>query len=394
MKTAAWHQKLTEIEWDFLYRIWKGECASRVELASRHGLARSYAGSVVERMLKYGILRESPGKSNRQGRPRIVLSLNPSLFSVMGITLLHGGQYANVKMQDAAGETLSDSYLTLPGSIRRWEDRCMRLAQMITEKMNGQIPANCLGACLVTTGTMSPKKGICLQSANFNDAIRMPILKYLQALNIPLEIANVTTAAVIQEHLCGRARGLDYFLQFSNTCEGMGAYSNGVYQPGEQSNFGEIGGMESGEGNGKKEFSSLTPIHKIDDRLFPRYKGDTSFGKQYSGAYYSFEEALIRACREGDTLTRQQLRRHSEIFAPILQNIVLIMDPEAIVLPSWCAAAPEESIEILQTYLAAHRTVASSHELRILTSAFNERDIARGACLLFLDRFFRRHRKI
>lgn len=85
MKTRL--NTLTDIERDFLYRIWKGAAVSRTELAVAYGMARCSVGRIVERLKNMGFLIEKERKPSGKGHPGISLSV-----CLTGIFQCHGDQ--------------------------------------------------------------------------------------------------------------------------------------------------------------------------------------------------------------------------------------------------------------------------------------------------------------
>lgn len=310
----------------------------------------------------------------------------------MGISLT-SFIHANIKIVNAAGDVLRDFYLQIPGKSR-WENKSMLLCEKILEKMNGQIPGNCIGACFATSGPINSARGLLLESANFDDAIRMPVRKYFkEMLKLPCEIANITHAAAVLEYYRGSAKSKQDFLQFSSTCEGASGYLNGILFTGMQGSGGEVGSMfqnTNGILSNENTFAGQTGIHLQSTRLRKRFGDDTSFEQAYDGTFFSMEEAFVHACERGDQESILAVRKHYEMFSGLLINILYLLNPETILLPWYCQRLPEITLDVVKRRLAECPKTQYGMPSKLLPASFNERGLALGAALLMSEKFLTR----
>lgn len=88
-----------------LKAIRRNEPVSRTELAQLTGLAGGTITEVVGELVRRNVLVEEKVTTNRMGRPRIALRLNPEAAFVVSATLPVGGSVA-VEIANARGDTL------------------------------------------------------------------------------------------------------------------------------------------------------------------------------------------------------------------------------------------------------------------------------------------------
>jgi predicted NBD/HSP70 family sugar kinase len=70
--------------------LWTEGRLSRLELHKRTGLSPNGVGTLAEAMLREGLLRECPARSEGAGRPRVPLEVDPSRRHVIGLALEPG----------------------------------------------------------------------------------------------------------------------------------------------------------------------------------------------------------------------------------------------------------------------------------------------------------------
>ncbi|MBI4732419.1 MAG: ROK family transcriptional regulator, partial [Chloroflexi bacterium] len=79
---------------------------SRVEISRRMGLTRAAVTTIVNDLLETGIIREAESLSVRNGRPPIVLEINPTLGFVIGIDF--GATHINLLVADLGARILEE----------------------------------------------------------------------------------------------------------------------------------------------------------------------------------------------------------------------------------------------------------------------------------------------
>src|SRR5271163_2774719 len=63
---------------------------SRFELHQRTGMTPNGVGSIIETLLKEGLVRECPPEPSNGGRPRVPIDLDPASLNVLGLAISPG----------------------------------------------------------------------------------------------------------------------------------------------------------------------------------------------------------------------------------------------------------------------------------------------------------------
>lgn len=220
---------------------------SRTEIANLTGLSNSTISAITSSMIDEGVLIELKGNDNglaRRGRPQVALALNPTLASVVAVTLTlnhvsavlidYAGEAVDEEVQDLATQELDGQALieAVIGCVRRVLTR---------QRENGYHPSR---IALAVQGITSSDSSSMLWSPITPDENTRFAPALAAAFGVPATVENdcnmITVALKWREPARYRK---DFFAVMLSDGIGMGLMVKGELFSGTHSSGGEFGHM-------------------------------------------------------------------------------------------------------------------------------------------------------
>ncbi|MGF6233570.1 putative NBD/HSP70 family sugar kinase [Inquilinus ginsengisoli] len=212
---------------------------SRSELALRTGLSKAAITGLSRELIQDGALEESEVASPpRQGRPSILLRLNPTHGYFIGASIVE--EPVTMVLTDFQGAVLgqrmaswSNDPKAIAGTIRDSIPHLLRAAGIPADRLRG------IGVAL--SGLVNHDQDRCLHSANLG-WIDLPVAAVVeQATGVPTFLENDANAVATGERLYGLARDYRTFatVTFGDSI-GCAHYVDGVLYRGHGGGAGEI----------------------------------------------------------------------------------------------------------------------------------------------------------
>ena len=211
---------------------------SRSELALRTGLSKAAITGLSRELIQDGALEESEVAPSRQGRPSILLRLNPAHGYFIGASIVE--EPVTLVLTDFHGAVLGQR--TAP-----WSNDPQAIAGTIRDSIphllgEAGIPADRLrGIGVALSGLVNHDQDRCLHSANLG-WIDLPVAAVVeQATGVPTFLENDANAVATGERLYGLARDYRTFatVTFGDSI-GCAHYVDGVLYRGHGGGAGEI----------------------------------------------------------------------------------------------------------------------------------------------------------
>jgi len=211
---------------------------SRSELALRTGLSKAAITGLSRELIQDGALQESETAPSRQGRPSILLRLNPAHGYFIGASIVE--EPVTLVLTDFQGAVLGQR--TAP-----WSNDPQAIAGTIRDSIphllgEAGIPADRLrGIGVALSGLVNHDQDRCLHSANLG-WIDLPVAAVVeQATGVPTFLENDANAVATGERLYGLARDYRTFatVTFGDSI-GCAHYVDGVLYRGHGGGAGEI----------------------------------------------------------------------------------------------------------------------------------------------------------
>jgi glucokinase-like ROK family protein len=222
-----------------LRRIHNEAPVSRAQLAAETGLNKSTVSSLVEELLKLGLIHETGMNSVGAGRPATLLEVNPLAGGIIGVEL--GVDFVAVALTDFLGKILWRKKANADPTYEKTLNQAFELTQeAIAAGRELSLPL--LGLGLATPGTVDLNEGVLIFAPNLHWH-NVPLRKlFSERTNLRVFIENDANAAAVGEHLFGLARqSTDFIFVFAGVGIGGGFFLNGALYRGKNGYAGEIG---------------------------------------------------------------------------------------------------------------------------------------------------------
>ena len=220
--------------------IYRQAPLSRAQLATRSGLNKSTISTLVEDLLRRGVIHETGINSTGAGRPATLLEINAQVGAAIAVEL--GVDFVAAGLIDFRGGMLwrtqvaadpAESQAETMGEIRRLVDE----AHQMCRERGLQV----LGLSFSIPGTVDVERGVLIFAPNLNWH-NVGMRETFGYTGLKVYIENDANAAAVGEHLFGAAQSAKNFvLVFAGVGLGGGLYLNDQLYRGTGGYAGEIG---------------------------------------------------------------------------------------------------------------------------------------------------------
>ncbi|HZG15256.1 MAG TPA: ROK family transcriptional regulator [Candidatus Bathyarchaeia archaeon] len=369
---------------------------SRAEIAKLTKLTPPTVTNIVGELLESGLVVESELGESSGGRKPIMLRIDSSRYTVIGI-------YAGAKRVRGIMSTL-DGQVVLHGEERIPAEPDAQtflgiLHRVIRQMIEQTDPAihTVLGIGIGMHGLVDPHQGISIFAPNLNLRNLHVKESVEKEFALPVEVENDVRALALGESWFGQGKGLANFICINvGTGVGAGIYLEGKLFQGASYTAGEMGhttidvhGPKCSCGNyGCLEAIVSGPAIALRAKQAIAEGRETLLAQwQKSGETIS-GELVYRAARRGDELSRELLARTGEYLGVGLANLINTLNPSRIIVSGGVSKAGELVLEPLQKTVAARSLQSSAEAVTIVTSQLGEHAMAIGAVTLFLEKMF------
>ena len=224
-----------------LRHIYDEAPVSRAKIANVTGLNKSTVSSLVDDLLKRGLIRENGMNSVGTGRPATLLEINPRAGFIIGVQF--GVDFVAVALTDFIGQVQWQRTIDTDPN----EAQANIIAQtlpLVDEAINAckDQQGKLLGIGLSVPGIVDIERGVLIFAPNLQWR-NIPLRKmFSEYTGLKTYVENDANAAAIAEHLFGVARKIkDFIFVFAGVGIGGGLFLNGNLYRGKKGYAGEIG---------------------------------------------------------------------------------------------------------------------------------------------------------
>ncbi|MET4062137.1 putative NBD/HSP70 family sugar kinase [Arthrobacter sp. UYP6] len=215
---------------------------SRVELAEISGLSAQTLSNIARRLLEQELILESGKVQLGPGKPRTLLTLNPSARYAVGVHL--DPAVITVVILDLSGHVVSRSTRRMPRLMH--SDVVIRLmVEAVTDLLAeaGVDAARVLGVGIASPGPIDSAHGIVVDPPYLLGWQRVPLREALsEATGFPVLLEKDVAATAVAEIWGSHSESPENFIfVYIGTGIGMGLVSGGVVLRGVSQNAGEVG---------------------------------------------------------------------------------------------------------------------------------------------------------
>jgi glucokinase-like ROK family protein len=309
---------------------------TRTELTQLSGISKGTVSSIVNMLIRKGLLRETGKQQSERGRSQIMLEFDPQARLVLGAEL--GEHMCTVILADLNASPIAT--LVVPTRGITPEDFCLTIGEAVEELcQRAAVPILSLG--LGVPGTLDPK-GRCVNSWASGGWHNVPIADLLEArIGIPVLAANRARVAALGEKWHGSARGINNLAYvFLGNGIVVGLLINGTLYSG-NGGAGQLDHMtivpdgplcDCGNRGCLHTFAAGHAMINLA-RSKARLVSDTLL---YSMADHDLHhltfEMLIEAARQGDPVARETVVEASTYTGIAVASLYTLFDPQAVII--------------------------------------------------------------
>ena len=369
---------------------------SRAQIAAVTGLNKSTVSSLVEDLLKRGLIRENGINSVGQGRPATLLEINPGAGCIIGVQL--GVDFTAVALTDFVGEIQWRQTIETNPSEEK-EQILAQTLSLVNKAMDvcHQKQCNLLGLGLSVPGTVDIEQGVLTFAPNLHWQ-NIPLRKiFSEYTGLKAFVDNDANAAAIAEHLFGVARQIkDFIFVFAGVGIGGGLFLNGNLYRGKNGFAGEIGHSPI-----IGDFPPLTchcgnrgcwETYANQDSILYRMqiyldkKRSSIIPEMISDQNVPLSISMIKQAAEvNDENAIHALAEAGAALGQGFAGLTNIFNPKKIILGGPLASAGEYMLPSIEKYMVKHSLNEAGSQVQVLLSSFGPDASLIGAIAIVVD---------
>lgn len=372
-----------------LLRLIREEPMSRSELARRAGLSKPVVTEIVDDLLSRGLILEGAKGESHQGRKPILLKINRESMWVVGIDLAR--EHVNVIITDLLGNVVQrtreavafDRPEAFAAPVTDLVKRLVRQSGIPRGRIAGigigaPLPLNRPGKVLVD------RKGV----PGWTTALVSEEIE--REFGASVFVDNDANVAALFEKWHGCAGEWEHFL-YLMVGEGIGCgiIIDGAIYSGAEGIAGEAGHMSvqvdgprcwCGHSGCLEVLASVPAMMKEASARGISIDVDAPRGHQL--------QQLSDAAREGNDAVHDVMRRTAAYLAGGLVNLVNLFNPEAVIVGGELSVAGVDIMPLIKEEVERRSHPLFSPGLKLVSSPYDEDQVAKGAALLVLQHFY------
>ena len=357
---------------------------SRADIARRTGLARSTVSTLVNELLRAGLLveRGAPEDGNTtQGRPPVLLSFDPGAGAVIGMHFDH--PVLRVAVADLGYTILAEA--TVPVDVDHDAQDSLDAAVALIDEVlvkSGVERERLLGAGAALAGPIDSATGTVGSSAILPGWVGLSLAQELEArLGLPVHVDNDANVGALAESVLGAGRGVSemaYIMLGSGI--GAGLIIGGQVYRGSGGTAGEIGHVLVDEHG---------PLCRCGNRgCLETYAGADALldllRRQHGDALTV--DGLVQLARDGDAACQRVIADAARFVGVAAATLCNQLKPELIVIGGELAQTGPLLLDPLRESIVRYAIPAAAEDVRVVTGELGERAELLGALVLVLGR--------
>ena len=316
---------------------------TRPEIGRALDLSDSSVSRIVGRLLKSGLVVESPGQATSAGRPRNTITFNQRAGAVVAVDL--SGTTCHGMLADLSGATLSEDERPTEGEGGAFAALSTTISTLLTAASSRGLHVDAVAVGI--PAILDPETGMAVGGPAL-DWQEFEIVGRLRAmLDAPFLVENDANLAALAHAWRGDARSLrDFVTMVMGSGIGAAVVANGRLVKGRHNAAGELGYLLTSReqlrarrrgqiGQAGKPMSGYGGLETLaaSPSISGRAAARMAAGAASSMAGQPMTSALIfDAAASGDPLARQLIDELLDDTALALAAITVVVDPEMIIL--------------------------------------------------------------
>ena len=359
---------------------------SRTDLAEKMGLTRAAVSLIVNDLLESKVIQEAESRSAPNGRPPIVLEVNPNRGLVGAIDM--GATHMSIALADFTARIHQES--EFPLDIKNGPKVCIEQADKNLRKMLSEFGMSTTDLFAVGVGVPGPvftEAGMVIAPPIMPGWDRFPIRETLEKLwNCPVTLNNDAELGALGEWAYGAGRG-EKNIAYIKVGSGVGAglILNQQIYGGTTGAAGEIGHLTIDE-NG--------PLCNCGNHgCLEAYAGGHAIAQQGQSLAMSGKRTLLsetevekitayevaEAARRGDLHAQEILRRAGTSIGIAIAGLINLFNPSVVIIGGGVAQVGDILTTPIRQAVRERAMHASEQSVRITTGTLGRRSLLIGA---------------
>jgi glucokinase-like ROK family protein len=359
---------------------------SRTDLADQMGLTRAAVSMIVTDLIENGVILEAESRSIPNGRPPVVLEINPKRGLVAAVDM--GATHINLAIADFSAKIIEE--ISLSFDINQGPQICLAEADRILKELLEHSGINISQIMAVGVGVPGPvitDAGIVVSPPIMPGWDGYPIRDSLQKQwGIPVSLNNDAELGALGEWAYGAGRG-EKNLAFIKVGSGIGAglIINQQIYGGTTGSAGEIGHLTIDE-NG--------PLCTCGNRgCMEAFAGGHAIAQQAKELVKSGKRTLLsnipaenltaqevaKAARRGDLPSQEIIMRAGTFIGIAIAGLVNLFNPGAVIIGGGVAQAGDLLTTSIRQAVRERSLRASEQGVHITTAMLGKRSSLMGA---------------
>lgn len=377
--------------------------ASRAQIASIIGMARSTISNIVDKLEKLDVVGylDMPQVPSSVGRPGALLRLNPKAFYALGIEI--NIFTSRVMLVELDGEVKEKQQIDI--DARSNPDRILSALVEAAEQVitkSGVDRDQIIGLGVSFMGLIDRRQGLVLRSTSLMEWNRVNIAEVFERkFSFPAYVENNANAMVLGETRFGIGRGRENL--FGVTVEeGIGGgiminkrlYTGSFAAAGE---FGHISIVQAGPichcGNRGclRTLASESAIEANAIRILKTGVRTLLRGREGADHLNITIHDVIEAARQGDTVSGDIIAEAARYLGMALVNLVNVLSPEMVIFNRAPLPTYEPFWELVTRIIAEGCYAGEQGAPEMVLSALGENAVCVGAASVVMDRILAGH---
>lgn len=367
---------------------------SRSQIAAETGLNKSTVSSLVEELMRLGLIHETGQNQAGAGRPATLLEINPQAGGIIAVEL--GVDFVAVALTDFLGKILWRGSANADPAYEKTLNQVFCLVQEAANASR-EISLPLIGLGMATPGTVDLDEGILIFAPNLHWH-NVPLRRVLaEQTGLKVFVENDANAAAVAEHLFGIARqSTDYIFVFAGVGIGGGFFLNGDLYRGKNGYAGEIGHSPimaeplqapchcGNRGCWETYANQYSIIQRVQARL--EVKRSSIIPAMMAEQNAPLSLPLIKqAADAGDMEAINSLAEAGAAMGQGLATIVNFLNPEKIILGGPLSVAAPHILPSISNALARHCLPEIKQKVSVELSQFGPDASLIGATAIVVD---------
>ena len=359
---------------------------SRTDLAEEMGLTRAAVTLIVNDLLENGVILEAESRAIPNGRPPVVLEINPKRGLVAAVDM--GATHINIALTDFSAKIVEE--ISLPFDIKQGPQVCLAEVKRILQELLDRYGVGMSEIMAVGVGVPGPvikEAGMVMSPPIMPGWDRYPIRKTLEKeWGCPVSLNNDAELGALGEWAYGAGRG-EKNLAFIKVGSGIGAglIINQQIYGGTTGSAGEIGHITIDE-NG--------PLCTCGNHgCMEAFAGGNAIALQARKMVESGKRTLLsniplenitaqevaESARRGDLPSQEIIMRAGTFIGIAIAGLVNLFNPGAVIIGGGVAQAGDLLTTSIRQAVRERSLRASEQSVHITTAMLGQRSSLIGA---------------